>query len=55
MRGDFNGNAGIIAGHYNNIKNKFEATTDDGSINIVGFDIGLPVISGSFADVNSLL
>ncbi len=49
--GDFNGNAGIIAGHYNNITNKFEATTDDGSINIVGFDIGLPVISGSFADV----
>jgi hypothetical protein len=48
---DFNENAGITSGFYNNNTNKFETTSDVGSINIIGFDIGLPVLSGSFADV----
>ena len=41
----------MTEGSYNPATNKFETTSDVGSINIIGFDIGLPVISGSFADV----
>ena len=48
---DFNEHAGVTEGSYNPATNKFETTSDVGSINIIGFDIGLPVISGSFADV----
>jgi hypothetical protein len=43
--------AGVTAGSYNDTTNKFVAASDVGSINIIGFDIGLPVLSGSFADV----
>ena len=49
--GDFDENAGITEGFLNPTTNKFETITDKGTISIVGFDIGLPVISGSFADV----
>lgn len=49
--GDFNENAGIVSGSYNPALDKFESTRDEGSTGIVGFDIGLPVLSGSFADV----
>ena len=50
---DFDENAGIISGFYNDSTNQFETfpNSDVGSINIIGFDIGLPIISGSFADV----
>jgi hypothetical protein len=48
---DFHENSGITSGFYNISTDKFEILTDEGSINIIGFDIGLPVISGSFADV----
>ncbi len=48
---DFNENAGVIGGNYNDSLDQFDITTDAGSISIIGFDIGLPIISGSFADV----
>jgi len=49
--GDFNENSGVIDGNYNDSLDQFYITTDASSINIIGFDIGLPIISGSFADV----
>ncbi len=48
---DFNNNAGITSGFYNDSTDKFQVLSDAGAISIVGFDIGLPLISGSFADV----
>ncbi|HSP86706.1 MAG TPA: hypothetical protein VLN45_01120, partial [Ignavibacteriaceae bacterium] len=49
--GDFDENAGIISGSFNDTTDKFVAGVDEGSTSIIGFDIGLPVLSGSFADV----
>ena len=48
---DFDEYAGVTEGSYNHNTNKFEIKTDEGSINIIGFDVGLPILSGSFADV----
>jgi hypothetical protein len=48
---DFNENAGITSGFYNDTTNKFETLRDAGSINIIGFDVGLPILSGGFADI----
>jgi hypothetical protein len=48
---DFHENAGILAGSFNAAANSFETRIDEGSINIFGFDVGLPVVSSSFADV----
>ena len=45
--GDFNDKAGIISGYYNQTTNNFVPLTDGGSTNIIGFDIGLPVINTS--------
>jgi len=45
--GDFNDNAGITDGTYNHEQRTFAAVNDEGSINIVGFDLGLPVVSTS--------
>lgn len=46
---DFHENAGIISGSF--MQGQFQSLTDAGPINIIGFDIGVPVISSSFADV----
>jgi hypothetical protein len=48
---DFHENAGITGGNYNTVSDQFEVTSDAGAISIIGFDLGLPVLSGSFADV----
>jgi len=45
--GDFNDKAGIISGYYNQTTNNFVPLTDGGSTNIIGFDLGLPVINTS--------
>jgi len=45
--GDFNDKAGIISGYYNQTTNNFVSLTDGGSTNIIGFDLGLPVINTS--------
>ncbi len=44
---DFNNKAGIINGYYDKSKNDFIATYDKGSMEIVGLDLGLPLISTS--------
>jgi len=44
---DYNENAGVTAGTYDHQQNRFIPTEDKGAINIIGFDIGLPVISTS--------
>ncbi len=43
--GDYNQKAGIVSGEYNNDTHNFTATDDKGSVNIVGADIGLPLLS----------
>jgi len=45
--GDFNKNAAVINGTYNKVTNTFDKTTSYGSMQIVGFDIGLPILSNS--------
>lgn len=58
---DFNKYAGVSSGAINDQTGKFEANEDDGSIGIVGIDIGLPIIrSGIFGfdlyyDYNKIL
>jgi len=48
---DFNGKAGIINGFYDKTKNSFVTTQDNGSISIIGFDIGLPLLNAGMLDV----
>jgi len=43
--GDYNDKAGIVAGNYNVQTGKFSPTINEGSINIIGADIGLPLLS----------
>lgn len=42
---DFNKYAGVVYGNYNDSTNQFSASLDKGAINIVGFDLGLPIVS----------
>lgn len=42
---DFSENAGIISGLYNSSTKDFIGITDLNSINIIGFDIGFPIVS----------
>ena len=42
--GDSNPNAGILNGSYDAVQNKFDITQDDGSINIIGLDVGFPIL-----------
>lgn len=42
--GDFNKYAGVVGGFYNQTQDEVVATQDVGSINIVGVDIGLPIL-----------
>jgi hypothetical protein len=48
---DFHENAGIISGLYNTSSRSFVSKTDVGSINIIGFDIGLPIVSSSLLNL----
>ena len=48
---DINKNAGTINGYYDNIKREFIVTDDKGSLNIIGFDLGLPLLNSSAADI----
>jgi hypothetical protein len=45
--GDYNKHAGVISGVYDHNVNDFAATRDKGSINIIGFDIGIPIVNTS--------
>ncbi len=48
---DLNKNAGILNGNYDHLKQEFNVSEDKGSINIIGFDIGLPLLNSSLADI----
>ena len=50
--GDFNKRAGVIAGNYNSTTDNFTATDDKGSVNIIGADIGLPLLSSEMVNVD---
>jgi hypothetical protein len=49
--GDFDKNAGVVEGSYDNVQRKLNVVKDEGSINILGFDLGLPIISGGMANL----
>ena len=59
--GDFNENAGVVSGSYLQQEDKFKVTDDKGSLDIIGFDIGLPVLRASvlnldlYYDVNKII
>lgn len=42
---DFSSKAGITNGYFDKSKNEFVTTSDNGSINIIGLDIGLPLLN----------
>ena len=48
---DLNEDAGVIAGNYIHADEEFKVTSDTGAISIVGFDIGLPLLNSSVADI----
>lgn len=48
---DLNKDAGIISGNYNNSSREFIVTKDEGAINVIGFDVGLPLLNSSFTDI----
>jgi len=48
---DFHENAGIVSGHYDPAARKLVTQSDAGSTSIIGFDLGLPLISASLIDV----
>lgn len=43
--GDYNNKAGVISGTYNDATGNFTASEDKGSVNIIGADIGFPLLS----------
>lgn len=58
---DFNKYAGVVGGNYNPSADEFEITEDRGALNIIGIDIGFPVIKSSlttltfYADYNKII
>lgn len=43
--GDFNDKAGVVSGNYDPATGNLTVTKDEGSVNIIGADIGLPLLS----------
>ena len=48
---DLNEDAGVISGNYLNTSQEFKVVSDTGAISIIGFDIGLPLLNSSVADI----
>jgi hypothetical protein len=48
---DFHKKAGIVSASYDNTQRKLTVGKDEGAISIFGFDIGLPIIKGSMANL----
>lgn len=48
---DINKDAGVLDGLYDPVKREFDVTEDRGSLNIYGFDLGLPLIKSSGTDI----
>ena len=53
--GDFNSNAGIVSGALDPDGTGFSAIDDRGSVNVVGLDLGLPIVRGSVASLDLYL
>ena len=49
--GDYNSKAGVVAGDYNPTTDNFTATDDKGSVNIIGADIGLPILKSEMLNL----
>ena len=49
--GDYNANASVISGRYNPATNTVNKVNSNGSLQIVGLDLGLPLLSTSFVGV----
>ena len=49
---DFNNKAGILAGSYDKNKREFVANKDNGSTNIYGLDLGLPLLRSQYLGIN---
>jgi hypothetical protein len=43
--GDYDKHAGVVSGYYDPATETIQTTSDEGSINIVGVDIGFPIVS----------
>lgn len=58
---DFNKYAGVLNGNYNTSSGEFDITEDNGSLSIIGVDIGFPIIKSSlatltlYADYNKII
>lgn len=58
---DFNQYAGVLNGNYSASSGEFEITEDNGSLSIIGVDIGFPIIKSSlatltlYADYNKII
>jgi hypothetical protein len=58
---DFNQYAGVLNGNYNASSGEFDITEDNGSLSIIGVDIGFPIIKSSlatltlYADYNKII
>ncbi len=52
---DFDENAGVTAGTINAETGEFKATDDEGAVQAYGFDLGLPIFSGSVASLELYL
>lgn len=48
---DLHENAGVIRGFFNPITKKFETTMDEGTMTIIGFDIGFPLVRSDVVDL----
>ena len=48
---DMNKDAGIVNGTYDQATQEFNVTEDLGSLSIVGFDLGLPLLNSSVTDI----
>jgi hypothetical protein len=49
--GDYNEKAGVVAGDYNTSTGNFNVTDNKGSVNIIGADIGLPLLSSEMLNL----
>lgn len=52
---DLNENAGIIGGDYDKDKDVFIPTNDEGNTTIIGFDLGLPLLSTDILDLDAYI
>jgi len=55
LASDFDKKAGVAAGNYDAVTNKFTSTVDEGSITIVGLDLGLPIVQSKTFDLQLYL